>query len=343
MTRQVQLRDIKLDSVKSAMALAMAGEEHAQKWLHHRYGSAGAPSGVDKMVGSQVVSDMDTSVTGLQDRALFSAIRERSILFRMRGIRRTGFRTRSITSGGALATWIQAGKPIPVHKPTIENAGLDRFKIAGLTIATEQSVNEAPGFEELLFSDMVGATVDKIDSTLLNPAVTAVSETSPASITNGVTAVAATTNSELDIQTLIEDFDGDLSAAYFTMHPNTAAKLAATRTGRDVGVRGGELLGVPVLTGRAVPTDSIALVDPTGIMAAWDEVAEIEAGREGAVEMSEEPTQSQPTGAALVSLYQSNLVAFRSIAMVNWTVARSGSVSVLQGGAGSDWLDNLVS
>ena len=338
------IRDRKFDGVKSAMGIAVAGEIDARDWLEARFGKAYTPDHVIKAVGPTVLSDIDSTITGLQDRALFAAVREQSLLFRLRGLRRTSFKTRSVTTGGAVATWVEEGQPLPVHKPTIENVGIDRLKVAGLTIATKESIERAPGFDQQLFSDMVAATAAKIDQTLLTTTAAAVADVSPASITNGLTAVSATSNPEVDIQTLVEDFDGDLSAAYFTMAPQTAAKLATTRTGRDVGVRGGELLGAPVLTSRGAPTDSIALVDPTGIMAAWDEDAEIAVGQGGAVEMvADSFTQDAPTGADLVSLWQANLYAFRAITWLNWKVARTGSVSVLQGGGGSDWLDNLVS
>lgn len=332
------LRNQKFDTVKSAMAIAIAGEHDAPAWLHQRFGKAFSPEGVRKAVGPTELVDMDSSITALQDRELFAAVRERSLLFRMRGLRRTAFKTRAVTTGGAVATWVAEGKPLPVHKPTIENVGLDRLKVAGLTVATAESLERAPGFDQLLFSDMVQATAEQIDATLLSISATAVADVSPDSLTSGLTPVDATSNPEVDIRALIEDFEGDLSAAYFTMAPRTAARIAETRIGRDIGVRGGELLGVPVLTSRGAPLDSMALVDPTGIMAAWDEDAQIDVGQGGAIEMTDSnSTQDAPTGAELVSLWQANLYAFRSIAYINWEIARSGSVSVLSGG-GADWL-----
>ena len=341
----VSLRDRKFDTVKSAMAIAVAGEDGAQPWLHHRFGAAYSPDNVVKAIGATAVSDLDSNITGLQDRALFAAIRERSLVFRMRGFRRTSFRTRSITSGGAVATWVQEGKPLPVHKPTIENVGLDRFKVAGLTVATKESLERSPGFDELLFSDMAGAAAAKIDETFLTTTVTGVADVSPASITSGITPVDSTTQPELDMQRLVEAFGGDLTTAYFAMSPENAVKLGATRTGRDVGARGGEMLGIPVLTSRGAPDDSIALIDPSGLMVAWDEEAEIAVGQGGAIEMEAEAdlTQDPPTGAELVSLWQANLYAFRSIAYLNWTIARTGSVAVLKADAGDDWLTGFVS
>jgi hypothetical protein len=295
---------------------------------------------IDKSaIGSVLASDLDTAAVGLVDRAMFSAIRERAILFRLKGLRRTGFNIRSILTGAAGMAWVAPGKPIPVFKPSIDNVGLDPFKLCGMTVVTESSLQAAPGLEEALFNDLAQAYADAVDEALLDPANEGSANEKPASITNGVFGVPATSDPAADLAALFAAFTGNLAGAYFTMTPELATKLAGTGLYRDIGARGGDLMGVPVLVGRKAPSDSIALIDPSGIMAAYDDDVLLETGREGSVEMDTAPANDSvaPNPAQLVSLFQLNLRAFRAVGRVAWTEARPGSVALLQGG-GSDWL-----
>lgn len=342
MTRQVMSRDVRLDAVKGMIAFAATGtdSEYARSWAIGRWGAANAPTIIEKADVSAILSEeIDTVATGMIDRQMFAAVREKAVLYRLRGFRRTGFNVRSILTGGTTATWVAPGYPIPVSKPTFDNTGLDPFKICGLAVATLTALQDAPGLEQALFNDLVQAVVDAMDEALLDPTNAGVADGMPGSITNGVTPVTATSDPAADLAALVADFDGDLLSAYFTMTPETAVKLAATGLFRDIGARGGDLLGVPVLTAKTAPADSVALVDPSGVMAAFDEDVLLETGREGSVQMSDAPTNDSvtPTPTNLVSLWQANLAGFRAISRVSWKTARAGSVALLQGGA-TDWL-----
>lgn len=330
--------------MKGAIAFAMSGGEHpqARNWAVKRWGEAGAPTYIDKAAeSSSIVADLDSaSTTGLIDRELFRAVRESAVLFRLRAARRTGWRTRSILTGGTLAAWVKPGGAIPVHKAEFDNEGLEPFKVAAITMATQSTLESTPGIEGQLFADLTRAVVDKLDADLLDPANGGTAGQTPSAITNGISAIAATNDPGADLAALVASFDGDLLSSYFIMPPDVAVKLAGTGDFPDLGARGGEAVGLPVLTSRAAPVESVILVDPSGFMVAYDEEILLEAGKEGSLEMETEPTQDStvPTAAQLVSLWQSNCVAFRAIGHVAWKQARSGGVAMLQGGA-SDWLD----
>lgn len=338
MTRQVFTRDVKMDQIKGAIAFAMGGDaESAAIWAEKRWGKDGRPYEINKAVG--VLSDEDTGGNRLIDTAIFSAVRERAVLFRMRGVRRTGFNIRSLSVAGTVANWVGEGAPLPFTKPVFDSSGLDAFKLAGGTVATMEALQNGPAIETTLYEELVRAVTDEVDASLLDPSNAGVADVAPPSITNGISPVDASGNPDGDIANLIADFSGDLRSAYFTMHPTTAAKLAALNIGRDLGVRGGELLGAPVLTSATAPTTSIALIDPTGLLMAHDDDVLLTSSQSGAVEVAASPTQDglTPTGAELLSLFQQNLWGFKALLHASWKRATDDAVSVLQGGA-SDWL-----
>jgi hypothetical protein len=342
--RQVFLRETKHDAIKSAIAFAFVGNEHpaARSWALDRWGQAGTPTFVDKAAeSSSVMVDLDGSTTsGLIDRALFGAVREQAVLFRLRGARRTGWNVRSILTGGTVASWVQEGKAIPVNKASFDNVGLEPCKVAGITVATDETLQAVPDIEAQLFGDLTRAVVDVLDRDLLDPANAGSAGVTPPSITNGVAPIVATSDPAVDLAALVAAFGGDLLSSYFVMRPETAVALAATGNFPDLGARGGEAIGLPVLTSRNAPIESVILVDPTGFMVAYDEAIQLEASRQGTLQMDDAPTMSSvpPSPTNVVSLWQANSRALRAIANVAWEEARPGGVAMLQGG-GSDWLD----
>jgi hypothetical protein len=342
--RVVSLRETKHDVIKSAIAFGMTGSEHpaARGWALDRWGPSGTPTFIDKAAESaSIVNDVDSSsTTGLIDRQLFAAVRESAVLFRMRGARRTGWRTRSIVTGGTVAAWVKEGGAIPVHKPTFDNQGLAPCKVATIVVVTEAALESTPGIEAQIFDDMKRAIVDQLDADLLDPSNTGTPGVTPASITSAITPIPATTDPSDDLAALVAAFSGDLLSSYFIMQPDVAVKLAATGNFRDLGARGGEAVGLPVLTSRAAPIESVILVDPSGFLNAYDEEILLETGRKGTLQMDTAPTMdaTTPTAVQTVSLWETNCVAFRGIGNVAWAEARTGSVAMLQGGS-SDWLD----
>ena len=95
MTRQVTLRDPKFDGIKGLIATHMADDPlSARAWANARWGQDQAPTEIHKAADALDVDYLDSTSSGaLFDRALFAAVREKSVLFRMRGTRRGAFRS----------------------------------------------------------------------------------------------------------------------------------------------------------------------------------------------------------------------------------------------------------
>ena len=83
---------------------------------------------------------------------------------------------------------------------------------------------------------------------------------------------------------------------------------------------GGEISGIPVVTGPGAPNDAVILIDPTSIAFAEDTLS-LSAGQQGTLEM----VDSSPTGVAHLSLWQNRPNPIESR-------------GALQLGAGKGWL-----
>ena len=107
-------RETKLDTVKGLIAMARAGHHsEAREWAVSRWGEGGAPQSIHKATGAIVSGDMGALYS---DSDLFAAVRESSILFRMRGVRKVSFNTRAAIVSGLSAAWLGEGKPMPIVK-----------------------------------------------------------------------------------------------------------------------------------------------------------------------------------------------------------------------------------
>jgi hypothetical protein len=155
----------------------------------------------------------------------------------------------------------------------------------------------------------------------------------PASITYDISPVGGGSPSDAaeDLKAIVADFEGDLAAASFVMSPEIAVALSGIER-PNVGMRGGELLGAPVITSRNSPAGLIALIDPTGI-AVGEGVAEIRVSTDASIELDDQPDSPETDSTVWVSLFQHNLTGILAERVMNWRVARPGSVSIITSAA----------
>ncbi|WP_431695351.1 phage major capsid protein [Rhizobium giardinii] len=260
----------------------------------------------------------------------FQLVAERSIIGRMAGLRRMPLLTRTIAViGGSTAHWVGEGKPKPVTSMVFGDALLPARKVIAIAITTRELLESAdPAAEGVIRNDLLRAVVDALDTAFVDPANAGIADVMPASIVNGLTPSA-------DLESLVADFAGDLSAAVFVMNSATAVSLSSADR-PNIGARGGELVGVPVVTSRNVAEGNIVLADPTGI-ALGEGTAAVRITTQATVEMKDSAlTQDATTGTGttMVSLFQTNAVGIIAERAVNWDVARPGSVSFIAASSG---------
>lgn len=320
--------------VRSVMLRAQA-DSHDGDTLHEiavaRWGASQADTIVRAAISAVDAQDVGANSTV---REFLGLVRENTVYGRLSGLRKVAFGVpMPRISSGVTANWVGQAKPKPLSKPAVLGSTLDASKVVSLIATTAESLRMGgPQVESALQAELIRAVSGAWDEAFLDPANAGVAGERPPSITYGATAIPATADPAEDIAALVAAFQGDFSAAYWVMHPKTAARLALRRTGEafqfpEIGPRGGTLIGIPVLTSRHAAEDVIALVDPTGIAAA-DDGMEVKRAEHASLMMADDFEGAQPE---MVSLWQTNSVALMAEVFASWEVQRAGSVAIVTG------------
>ncbi|MER9233637.1 phage major capsid protein [Mesorhizobium sp. M0622] len=337
MTISINPRGLPFVRVAIAFALSKGDDPmEARSIASRRWGAGSPPETILRAaVASGTYADMGSDFA-VAATAFFELVAQMSVVGRMAGLRRVPLRTRLLSVvSGSTAYWVGEGKAKPVTRAVYASDSLAPLKVAGLTVATIELL-ESPDLaaEMTIRADMLRAIVEAIDVAFLDPANAGVADVSPASITNGIVPIAASADAGADLAALVAAFEGNLDSAYLITTPTLGASLSSADR-PNVGARGGELLGIPVLTSRSAPAGAIILADAAGLAAGEGE-AEIRTSRAATIEMLDAALVGDATtGAAAetVSLYQTNSVAILSERAINWQVARPGSVALITGAA----------
>ena len=170
-----------------------------------------------------------------------------------------------------------------------------------------------------------------------SPAVAAVANVSPASITNGAgTSVSAGTsqaNAITDIQTLISAFlaaSPSVENMVLLMKPANAVAIARATNTPALGLKGGSIYGIPVVVSGSVGNRLIAL-DAGRILIGDDGGLDVDMSNNALVQVDSSPADPTVAGTVLVSLFQMNLVGLRITRFINWKRAQTTAVRYISG------------
>ena len=221
-------------------------------------------------------------------------------------------------------------------------------KIANIAVLTDELVRFSnPGADTLVRNALAEAIIAKADSDFLDPSVAAVANVSPASLTNGVTAIPATgTDADAvraDIASAMKTFiDANLSLmnGVWVMPATVAMRLSLMRNALgqkefpEITMLGGRLEGLPVITSQYIHNSvsggaMVVLMDAREVYLADDGLVTIDVSREASLQMSDGPTMdgTDGTGASVVSMFQINGIAMRAERYINWAKRRSAAVA----------------
>lgn len=254
-------------------------------------------------------------------------------------LRRIDFRVPVINQSSAMTGyWVGEGQAKPLTKAGFDRTTLEPLKVANIAALTKESIAFSnPNSATLVRDELSKALIATIDTDFINPLKAAVSGVSPASILNGATAIASSgstiTAINNDLNRLLAVFitaRNPLSTAVFIMDTLTAMVLSGLKNDLgtslefpNLGINGGFIRGIPVMVSDYVPADSngsiIALVNAGDIFYADGSIL-VDASEYASLEMSNTPTHNSttPTGTSLVSMWQTNSVAFRAEKFLNW-------------------------
>lgn len=269
----------------------------------------------------------------------FDVWRAAAILGQMAGSRRVPFLTPLIRqTTRAHAEWVRERGQIRVRKQSFQRQALERLKLASMTVASVESI-EDPLCEETLQADMIRSGAEDLDRSFVAVNNSGVPGETPASITSTATPIVSTGDPVEDVRALVENFQGDLTRAFVISDPVTFVGMHLYRDGSgvapflDLGARGGVCAGIPAIASTGSPRDSsggqIALVDASAIAWAADDI-NIDVSQNASIVMSDDPESSGESD-EFVSMFQEHAVAIRLVLCANWSLERAGAVSVVTG------------
>lgn len=266
-------------------------------------------------------------------------------------LRNVPFRTAlgSSTSGGA-GYWVGEGKPKPLTSFNVNKTFLEPTKCANIAVLTEELLmSSAASAEALVRDELRNALVELIDVSFIDPTNAGSANVEPASIANGAIAIAASGSGDaddirLDIRNLIQVFinnNMEGSTPVLVMRTGTAlgAAFAVNALGQaefpNITLDGGTILNIPVITSQNVPSGVVVAVQPSEIYFADEGGFQIDVSREASLQMLDNPTNDSvtPTATSMVSMFQTNSVAFRCERILNWARRRDNAAVYLTGAA----------
>lgn len=250
------------------------------------------------------------------------------------------------TAGGD-GYWVGEGKAKPLTQLAFGANMLQPLKVANIAVLTEELLKRASLPADTMIRDqLVAALTARLDIDFLAPAKAAVAGISPASITNGVTGIASAGNDaaaiRADVQAVFAAFlagNNVPSTGVWIMRSETALALSLMRNplGQGefpgIGMTGGTFEGMPAIVSDYAPAGVVALVNASDVYFADEGGFQVDMSREASLQMATDPghDSTTPTAAELVSMFQTNSVAFRAERTLNWAKRRQGAVQMLTG------------
>jgi HK97 family phage major capsid protein/HK97 family phage prohead protease len=285
-------------------------------------------------------------------------LRPQTIIGRIPGLRRVPFRVGLVgqTSGGE-GYWVGESQPKPLTRFDFNRRTLTPLKVANIAVLSEELVRDSSPSADTIVRDQLAAALQaRLDSDFIDPAQVAVADVAPASILNGITAIGSTGNAiasvRADILAIVGAFVADnnpptsgvwimrsLSALGLSMLQNPLGSAEFP----TVNINGGTLFGMPVVTSQHVPDGTVALINASDIYIADEGGVSVDVSREASLQMDSAPTNTPNalgaspqtiTETSMVSMWQTNNVAFRAERTINWMRRRDEGVQHL---SSVDW------
>lgn len=274
-------------------------------------------------------------------------LRPLTILGRLIGTRPVPPNVRFVSGlGGSSVSWTGGGYPAPPSEMSFTTASLGISKAAGIVVLTKELAESSdPAADGLVRADLLAAMAAFLDRQFVDPAVAAVVNVSPASVTHNLIPI---TSSGSSVAAIVADFTAlfavpvaagiTFNSPFLVMHPVTALALSMKR-GSDgltafpsITVKGGTLFGIPVLVSASVPTSVsggsiVVFIDASEIQSVEGSVL-VDASEEASLQMRTDPLSGATT---LVSLFQNHLVGIRVTKFANWRSRRPGAVAYIDG------------
>lgn len=281
-------------------------------------------------------------------------LRPLTIIGRINGFRMVPFKVKvPRQTAGASVNWIGETKIKPVSSLAFDTVTMEFYKIAGIIALSEELIRFSnPSAEMLVRDDLAAAVVQLMDTDFVDPTKGLVAGISPASITNGLTAIVTTgTDADAfraDVKSMFDQMlaaNLQLGSGVWIMTQSQALGLALMLNALgqpefpSITVNGGTLLGFPVITSQNIPATTGSPADgypiifamPGEIMLADDGNVSIDVSREASLLMDTSPDSPESASSIPINLWQHNMVGVKAERFINWLKRRANAVAYIEG------------
>lgn len=250
------------------------------------------------------------------------------------------------TSGGE-GYWVGEGKPKPLTSFGFSRTTLEPLKVANIAVLTKELLRDSsPSAETLIRDELAAALRQRLDIDFIDPTKAVSAGVSPASITNGAETIVATGTGDaddirLDVRSLMQKFidaDNPPSQGVWIMSSSMALSLSmmVNALGQPeftgLGMAGGIFMGLPVITSEHV-SNYVVLMNASDIYFADEGGISIDMSSEASLEMLDSSLQGSAVtdvnAVSMVSMFQTNSVAFLAERSLNWARRRVSAVAYL--------------
>lgn len=252
----------------------------------------------------------------------------------------------SQTAGGS-AYWVGEGAAKPVTSFNFLRDKILPTKLASICVLSMENIRDSSPKSDVIVRNQLAAVVSaEQDTAFILPSNAGVANIKPASITNGATTIASggtdTASVIMDVRSLMAKFtnaNNPPTSGVWIMNSVNAGALGTmvNPLGQPSfpsmqDFTGGSLYMMPVIVSDFV-TNIVVLCNATDIFLAQDDGISIDASDQVSLQMDDAPTGSSatPTATSLVSMWQTNSVAFRAEHGIGWKRMRASAVAYLTG------------
>jgi HK97 family phage major capsid protein len=256
------------------------------------------------------------------------------------GFKRVPFNTKiPAQTGGGTYGWVGEQKPKPVTKLAFSSLTVPYHKTAGIVVITEELARlSSPAAEDVVRNDMIAGITAFVDAALIDPTKAAVANVSPASITNGTSAITSTgpLGDLIAIANAMTAANMPIQNLTYIMSPSNAYVLALQKNANGIALfpemtaSGGSVNGMKVVTSGAAGTTVVGVI-PELVLYADDGGITIDVSREASLQMSDAPMDPADATTVFVSLWQNNCVGLRAEWFITWLKAIAGCCRYVSG------------
>jgi HK97 family phage major capsid protein len=257
-------------------------------------------------------------------------------------------------SGKGTAYWVGEGKGKPLTKPSWARNELAPLKVAVITAATMETLRDSsPSAERLIRDDLTESIVERTDLSFIDPTNDGAANIEPAAITYDIAAMTVASGGytadavRADVRAAITKFiaaNNPLTTGVWVMSAQTALALSmmvndlGNREFPGISMNGGTFFELPVITSEHVG-DYVVLVNAGDVFLGDEGGIHVDMSTEASLEMvagdNDGPSQnsgsSPPVASSVVSMFQTNSVAFRAERTINWARRRTSAVALITG------------